>query len=313
MTSHTPILGKTGPILPERVDIGSGLALHRLTFADADELYAAIVNNYDHLVQWLPFPKHTHSVDDLKQFIGQKMREWEDGVTFAYAIEADGRAVGVIDIRGLKNNDTTAEIGYWISAEVGGRGIMTRAAELLSDLAFETFNVPKIMIRAHVDNHGSNRVAEKAGYVQARQYEDDEGRHTVWERARVTDAGPFYHGTKADLSTGDLLTAGFQSNYRPEVTMNHIYFTALVDGAGLAAELSRGEGKPRVYVVEPTGEFEDDPNVTNKKFAGNPTRSYRSRLPLKIVGEVDGWKRLAPEELQKWRERLANIQGEILN
>lgn len=313
MSSHKPFSGKTGPILPEHIDIGSGLALRRLTLTSADELYQAIVKNYDHLVRWLPFPKHTHSVDDLKQFIGQKMREWEEGVTFAYVIEADGHEVGVIDVRGLKNNNATAEIGYWISAEVGGKGIMTRATELLSDLTFETFNVPKIMIRAHVDNRGSNRVAEKAGYVQTRQYEDDEGLHNVWERARMTDKGPFYHGTKADLVPGDLLTAGFQSNYRPEVTMNHVYFTALVDGAGLAAELSRGEGRPRVYVVEPTGEFEDDPNVTNKKFAGNPTRSYRSQAPLKIVGGIDEWKRLTPEELQQWRERLASIKGEILN
>ncbi len=82
----------------------------------------------------------------------------------------------------------------------------------------------------------------------------------------VLDEGPFFHGTKAELRAGDLLTAGFRSNYRPEITMNHIYFTALRDGAGLAAELAAGEGTPRVYLVEPTGEFEDDPNVTDKKF-----------------------------------------------
>ena len=90
------------------------------------------------------------------------------------------------------------------------------------------------------------------------------------------EEGPFYHGTKADLREGDLLTAGFHSNYRHEVVMNHIYFTALVDGAGLAAEVARGDGEPRVYVIEPTGDYEDDPNVTDKKFPGNPTRSYRS-------------------------------------
>jgi rifampin ADP-ribosylating transferase len=127
------------------------------------------------------------------------------------------------------------------------------------------------------------------------------------------DDGPFYHGTRADLQIGDLLTAGFKSNYRPEVTMNHIYFTALVNGAGLAAELSKGAGRERVYIVEPVGEFEDDPNVTNKKFPGNPTRSYRSTEPLKIVGEVTEWTRLTPEELQKWRDRLSNIKGEIIN
>jgi len=129
----------------------------------------------------------------------------------------------------------------------------------------------------------------------------------------ITDEGPFYHGTKADLKIGELLTAGFQSNYRPEVLMNHIYFTALVDGAGMAAELAPGEAAPRVYAVEPVGEFEDDPNVTNKKFPGNPTRSYRSTEPLKIVGEITEWKRLTPEELQSWRERLANIKGDIIN
>lgn len=81
------------------------------------------------------------------------------------------------------------------------------------------------------------------------------------------DPGPFFHGTKADLQIGDLLTAGFRSNYRPEVIMNHIYFTALSNGAGLAAELARGDAEPRVYLVEPTGDFENDPNVTDKKRA----------------------------------------------
>lgn len=113
------------------------------------------------------------------------------------------------------------------------------------------------------------------------------------------EEGPFYHGTKADLREGDLLTAGFHSNYRPEVVMNHIYFTALVDGAGLAAEVARGDGEPRVYVIEPTGDYEDDPNVTDKKFPGNPTRSYRSSEPLRVISEVHGWTRLSPEALQR--------------
>jgi rifampin ADP-ribosylating transferase len=127
------------------------------------------------------------------------------------------------------------------------------------------------------------------------------------------DGGPFYHGTRANLQVGDLLTAGFKSNYRPEVTMNHIYFTALVNGAGLAAELSKGSGHPRVYIVEPMGEFENDPNVTDKKFPGNPTRSYRSGKPLKVVGEITDWDKLTPEQLQEWRTRLANGKGDIVN
>ncbi|WP_399939680.1 NAD(+)--rifampin ADP-ribosyltransferase [Streptomyces sp. BBFR25] len=133
----------------------------------------------------------------------------------------------------------------------------------------------------------------------------------------VLDEGPFFHGTKADLRIGDHLTAGFPSNYRPEVLMNHIYFTALRDGAGLAAELAAGDGEPRVYAVEPTGEFENDPNVTDKKFPGNPTRSYRSKEPIRIVGEVTDWTRQTPEALQMWRDRLAVMaqegRAEIIN
>ncbi|MFF2268267.1 NAD(+)--rifampin ADP-ribosyltransferase [Cellulosimicrobium cellulans] len=135
--------------------------------------------------------------------------------------------------------------------------------------------------------------------------------------SQALDEGPFFHGTKADLRAGDLLTAGFRSNYRPEVTMNHVYFTALVDGAGLAAELAAGDAAPRVYQVEPTGPFEDDPNVTDKKFPGNPTRSFRSSAPLRVVGEVTDWPRLSEEALASWRARLAALlsdeRGEIIN
>jgi len=130
---------------------------------------------------------------------------------------------------------------------------------------------------------------------------------------KLSDKGPFYHGTKANLQVGDLLTAGGKSNYKDEVIMNHIYFTALVNGAGLAAALAKGDGRERVYIVEPTSSFENDPNVTDKKFPGNPTRSYRSLAPLKIVGEVTDWVRLTPGELQEWREKLANNKGEIIN
>lgn len=128
-----------------------------------------------------------------------------------------------------------------------------------------------------------------------------------------TDKGPFYHGTRADLQVGDLLTAGRNSNYQAELLMNHIYFTALANGAGLAAALAKGGGRERVYIVEPTGSFENDPNVTDKKFPGNPTRSYRTREPLKITGEVTEWVRQTPEDLQKWRDRLANNKGDIIN
>lgn len=132
-------------------------------------------------------------------------------------------------------------------------------------------------------------------------------------KSQLKDEGPFYHGTKADLKTGDLLVAGGRSNYQAEIIMNHIYFTALMDGAGLAAALAQGDGAERVYIVEPTGSFEDDPNVTDKKFPGNPTRSYRSTAPLKIIGEVTNWEKLTKAEKEEWSEKLAKNNGEIIN
>jgi len=145
-------------------------------------------------------------------------------------------------------------------------------------------------------------------------------KHTTMENKKeehILDHGPFYHGTKADLKIGDLLTAGFGSNYYPEIIMNHIYFTALQNGAGLAAALAKGDGKERIYMVEPTGAFENDPNVTDKKFPGNPTRSYRSTAPLKVVGEVTDWIRLTDDELHNWKERIAKLRenpdAEIIN
>lgn len=137
----------------------------------------------------------------------------------------------------------------------------------------------------------------------------------------ILDTGPFFHGTIADLRAGDHLVPGFRSNYRPEVVMNHIYFTALMGGAGLAAELASelagGSAAPRVYRVEPTGTFENDPNVTDKKFPGNPTRSYRSSSPLRIIEEIEQWSRMTPDALRMWRERLIALRpderGEIIN
>jgi Rifampin ADP-ribosyl transferase len=139
--------------------------------------------------------------------------------------------------------------------------------------------------------------------------------------SRPLDEGPFFHGTIADLKVGDYLTAGRPSNYRPEIVMNHVYFTAILDGAGLAAEiaaeLAKVDAIPRVYLVEPTGPFENDPNVTDKKFPGNPTRSYRSSAPLRIVDEITDWTRLTPEQLQTWRDRLSALlsseRAEIIN
>ena len=124
--------------------------------------------------------------------------------------------------------------------------------------------------------------------------------------------GPFFHGTRAVLGVGDELVPGRASNFQPGRVMNHVYFTALLEtavwGAELATALAGTGDRGHVYVVEPAGPFEDDPNVTDKRFPGNPTRSYRTRAPLRVVGEVDDWEGHAPEVLQGMLDGLAQLR-----
>ncbi len=123
----------------------------------------------------------------------------------------------------------------------------------------------------------------------------------------VDDPGPFFHGTRADLGPGDLLTPGWRSNYGSRRVANHIYVTASADGAPLAAELARGDGPGRVYRVEPLGAIEDDPNVTDKRFPGNPTRSYRTTGPVRVVEEVLDWQPPDPQLVQRLRAGMAEL------
>ena len=123
----------------------------------------------------------------------------------------------------------------------------------------------------------------------------------------VDDPGPFFHGTRADLRPGDLLTPGWRSNYGSRRQAQHIYVTATREGAPLAAEFAHGEGPPRVYRVEPLGTIEDDPNVTDKRFPGNPTRSYRTTEPVRIVEEVMGLQPASPEVIRRLRERMTEL------
>jgi rifampin ADP-ribosylating transferase len=120
----------------------------------------------------------------------------------------------------------------------------------------------------------------------------------------VYEPGVYLHGSKADLEVGELLVPGRESNFEAGRPMNHVYFTATLDAATWGAELAAGDGRGRIYLVEPTGDFEDDPNVTDKRFPGNPTRSYRTREPLRVVGEIVDWVGHPPERLQAMRDGL---------
>jgi len=118
----------------------------------------------------------------------------------------------------------------------------------------------------------------------------------------------FYHGTKANLKSGDLIEPSFNSNYGKRKKASFVYLTATLDAATWGAELALGEGPGRIYIVEPTGSIEDDPNLTDKKFPGNPTKSYRSRDPLRISGEITDWQGHSPGQVNAMKEHLEHLK-----
>jgi Rifampin ADP-ribosyl transferase len=123
-----------------------------------------------------------------------------------------------------------------------------------------------------------------------------------------TNSQPYYHGTKANLHLGELIKPGYSSNYGKGKQAVYVYLTATLDAATWGAELALGEEPGRIYIVEPTGAIEDDPNLTDKKFPGNPTKSYRSRDPLRVIGEVTDWQGHAPEMINAMKEHLERLK-----
>ena len=123
----------------------------------------------------------------------------------------------------------------------------------------------------------------------------------------IFSPGSFFHGTKADLKIGDFLIIGKKKNFNDDRKSGYVYFAGTLDAAIWGAELAEGDGRERIYVVEPTGDYEDDPNLTDKKFPGNPTKSYRSKQPLKIVAEVTKWEGHSPEMLNNMLEGLKKL------
>ena len=126
-------------------------------------------------------------------------------------------------------------------------------------------------------------------------------------RTDIKETGLLYHGTKANLNIGDLIEAGHDSNYGKQKKANYVYLSATMDAAIWGAELAAGDGKGRIYIVEPTGLIDDDPNLTDMRFPGNPTRSYRTKSPLRIVGEVADWEGHAPEVIQNMRDSITEL------
>ncbi len=150
-------------------------------------------------------------------------------------------------------------------------------------------------------------MSEKRDVIEMNEVEATEST-TISQGDGDLDSGPFYHGTKADLKVGDLLEPNYNSNFGERKKANFVYLTATLDAAIWGAELAVGDNSGRIYRVEPTGTIENDPNLTDKKFPGNPTRSYRTRQPLRVVGEVLDWEGHSPEVLQNMLDLLAELK-----
>ena len=119
----------------------------------------------------------------------------------------------------------------------------------------------------------------------------------------------FYHGTKADLQRGDLIAPGYNSNFGRRKKAAYVYLTATLDAATWGAELALGDGPGRIYTVKPTGPIEDDPNLTDKKYPGNPTKSYRSLHALEVTGEITDWQGHSADELKAMKDGLERLRG----
>jgi len=166
------------------IDIEQGLKLRQLQVEQAEDLYNLTVSNYDHIIEWVPFPGLTHSSEDSRKFIESKLDERKRGKGYGYGIELDGKLIGHIEVRNIQDEEKDPEIGYWIIADEAGKGITTKATVAMSDFGIQTLGLNKIIIRAHPGNIASNKVAEKAGYTLSYTEEDHEGPWNVWVLAK---------------------------------------------------------------------------------------------------------------------------------
>lgn len=202
------------------------------------------------------------------------------------------------------------EIGWVLARPYWRNGYATEAARVALRYARDVLARDRIISIIRPDNAASIRVAERLGAAS-------EGFITLHGAPTLVYAYPvgessaprYYHGTRADLKPGDMIRAGQRPNFgHLERVTTWVYLTATLDAATWGAELAIGEGAGRIYVVEPTGPIEDDPNLTDKKFPGNPTRSYRTRDPLRVVSEVTEWTGHPPEVLRQMRDHLARLK-----
>ena len=262
----------------------------------------------------------TFSDEEVQAWLDKQLERYrKDGFgLWAVILKETGEMIGQCGLTLQEYNGAEVlEIGYLFQKAYWHHGYATEAAGACRDYAFKVLGASEVYSLIKETNTASRKVAERNGmtvsgtFSKKYRYYEDERHHLAYSVKNpnaALDTGPFYHGTKADLKPGDLLKPNFDSNYGERKKANFIYLTATLDAAKWGAELAVGEEPGRIYQVEPTGMIENDPNLTDKKFPGNPTRSYRTRQPLKVVGEVLDWEGHPPEVLKNMLDHLAELK-----
>ena len=232
-----------------------------------------------------------------------------------YLVLAEGEPAGCIAMRRLDASRAEMKRLYVRDSFRGmqlGKQLVLRVIQDAKETGCQA-----IVLDTLANMERAQKMYRQLGFVEVPPYYDCPVPGTVFlslslgekaENAPPLDAGPFYHGTKADLHPGDLLEPRHESNYGERKTANFVYLTATLDAAVWGAELAQGIAPGRIYRVEPTGAFENDPNLTDKRFPGNPTRSYRTKFPLKVIGEVTDWQGHPPEVLQAMLNHLSELK-----
>lgn len=232
-----------------------------------------------------------------------------------YLVLADGEPAGCAALRRLDAFRAEMKRLYVRQAFRGHRIGRLLAERLIADA--KEIGCNELVLDTLSSMARAKQLYRELGFVEIPPYYDCPIPGTVFlslslgekaENASPLDSGPFYHGTKAELHPGDLLEPRHESNYGERKTANFVYLTATLDAAVWGAELAKGDSKGRIYQVEPTGAFENDPNLTDKRFPGNPTRSYRTKFPLRVIAEVEGWSGHPPDVLQAMLDHLAELE-----
>ncbi len=312
--------------LPKRPNVEIGDYTYYSTVSESPEnFYDHILHHYEFLGDQLVIGKFCAIAEGITFLMNGANHKMDGITTYPFNIFANGWEKVTPEIEDLPiKGDTVIGNDVWIGQNVtimpgvtiGNGAIIAANSTVVKDVeAYAIYGGnPATLIRKRFSE-------EKIDFLEDLQWWDWDEEKIFHHLEKLTsdtglaelmnkelDEGPFYHGTKAHLVPGALLEPGYQSNFGKGNKANFVYLTGTMDAAAWGAELAIGEGKGKIYQVEPLGKIENDPNLTDQKFPGNPTRSYRTSEPIRVVKELEDWEGHSQEEIQKMKDNLEKLK-----